>query len=176
MNLPLEINKAFDGMIDTLSSINDNEIDTIPFDNSWTAGQVAEHIIKSAGNIPQFFSENVELIERPMGEKEDEIKEVFLDYSIKMESPDFIVPSSGKHNNNELIDDLKKLKKEAVDAAEKMDLAWTCKSFEFPGWGFLTRYEWLVFIACHVQRHTHQLKNVKQALNEKLSHFNTSEK
>jgi hypothetical protein len=39
-----------------------------------------------------------------------------------------------------------------------------CMEFDFPGFGHLTRYEWLKFIVFHTQRHIHQLKQIKNAL------------
>ena len=43
-NLALEIEQSVDNFIDTLSKFNDEQVNTIPFAGSWTAGQVADHL------------------------------------------------------------------------------------------------------------------------------------
>jgi hypothetical protein len=165
MELRNEIEKSFSTCITVLSSFENDQLNVVPAEGSWTAGQVTEHILKSAGNLPEFFSHAIEPTSRAINEKEEEIKKLFLDFSIKMQSPEFIRPSvSIQYRKKELLEDLERLKTQALDAAETQDLSYTCKSFEFPGWGFLTKWEWLVFMVCHVKRHTHQLENIKNEL------------
>ncbi len=42
-----EIDSVLTNMIKTLSLFTEEEINTIPFEGSWTPGQVAQHIILS---------------------------------------------------------------------------------------------------------------------------------
>ncbi|MBE7179216.1 MAG: DinB family protein, partial [Mucilaginibacter polytrichastri] len=49
---------------------------------------------------------------------------------------------------------------DVIATARDMDLSMLCLGFDFPGLGFLTRYEWLYFNIYHTQRHIRQLRNI----------------
>jgi DinB superfamily len=148
------------------SSFTQQQIDKIPFAGSWTAGQVTEHIIKSIGNLPEFFNSNtVPTYDRPFDAHVSTLLHIFLDFNTKMQSPEFILPQATHHDKETMLESFSSLKEQMINAAETLDTTLTCKSFEMPGIGFLTRYEWLHFFMVHTQRHTHQLKNIYKALN-----------
>ena len=84
----------------------------------------------------------------------------FLNMEIKMQAPDFIIPEEKLYDRNELLKELEvnKLYLTRIINCKPLDEA--CMDFEFPTFGFLTRYEWIQFILFHVQRHTIQLQNI----------------
>lgn len=148
------------------SSFTQQQIDVIPFEGSWTAGQVAEHIIKSIGNMTEFFNSNTAPTnDRPFDAHVATLQNIFLDFNTKMKSPEFILPEATEHDKTEILESFSNLKTEMTTAAETLDLTLTCKNFEMPGIGFLTRFEWLNFFVVHTQRHTHQLKKIYESLN-----------
>lgn len=162
--LKSESGKTFSGLYQALDPMTDQMINTIPFEGSWTAGQVIEHIIKSASGLPEVCSGPVENTSRPKDEKIEAIKKLFLDFSIKFDAPDFIVPGNGPHTKAELSATLENIEKEINQIAATQDLSPECQMFELPGFGKLTRYELLNFVLIHAQRHTHQLENIARHL------------
>jgi len=162
-----DISQAMDDLASTFSSFEQHQLDKVPFEGSWTAGQVAEHIIKSISNLPEFFSTNTEpTADRSPDKNVAQIRNLFLDFSTKMQSPDFIVPTAAHHDKAEILQSFNTLKTQMINAASTLDLSFTCKSFEMPVLGFLTRIEWLNFFVVHTMRHTHQLKNIYKKLND----------
>ncbi len=142
---------------DVLSSFTTEQLNTVPFEGSWTAAQVAEHIEKSVH--PGILYGNVEN-RAPQEDKLKGIREVFLNYDIKMKSPDFILPSDKSHTKEELLADVDSRWEQLKEAAQTLDLSATCVDFEIPGIGYLTRYELIGFYVVHTTRHLHQLKNI----------------
>jgi len=81
------------------------------------------------------------------------LRKQFLNFDIKMQSPDFIIPSDGPHNKEEVINKLQGIWEDIAEAAATLDLTKTCMDFELPGAGHLTRLEWLNFMVVHTKRH-----------------------
>lgn len=163
-----EIRSTFGALVEVLGAFTEKELDQIPYEGSWTAGQVAEHIVKFLGNVEGFLNKDVApTIDRPYDAKCGVLRKIFLDFSLKMKSPDFILPESAVHDKETIIRKIPTLEQQLLDAVENMDLTLTCQSFELPNMGFLTRMEWLTFFVVHTQRHIHQLRNISKALQGK---------
>ncbi len=166
--LTTEINETFDDLLKTFAQFKDGQIDVVPFKDNWTAGQVAEHIEKSLGNITAFLNKQAEpTTDRPFDANVAQIRKLFLDFSTRLQSPDFILPLESKHDKAALLAAFETFKTQLLDAVATLDLSLTCKSFGLPAMGFLTRMEWINFFIVHTKRHTHQLKNICTALKEK---------
>lgn len=153
------INKTFNDIAATLKGIENSLIDTIPFEGSWSIGQVAEHLIKAGTGIDTFM-ETGETTQRPPDQMIPRLKSVFLDLSIKMETPDFIKPTATQHEKEALIAGLEAIRNGLIHAVETMDLTQTCTLGELPTYGFMTRLEWAWFVVFHTTRHTNQMKNI----------------
>lgn len=162
MNEPLiqEIKKTFAELIHVFSKISTHHIDVIPFEGSWTAGQVAEHIVKAVSGMPGLLNAQVEPVNRPYDEQVSGLKKVFLDFSVKMKSPEFIVPTETKHDQADLLKTFLQLEEEMEAAATTLGLTLLCKATKFPGGDYLTRFEWISFALVHTQRHIHQLQRI----------------
>ena len=159
------IKQTMEELQKVFSSFTQQQVDVVPFKESWTAGQVAEHIIKAIGNVPEFLNSNtVPTNERPFDGNVAMLEHIFLDFSTKMQSPPFILPEATQHDKEAILEQFSNLKTQMITAAETLDLTLTCKSFEMPGLGFLTRFEWLNFFVVHTKRHTHQLEKIYAAL------------
>lgn len=150
-----------------LSSFDEKQINEVPFAGSWTAGQVAEHVLKSVSGTLQNVNSDVQPTERNPVEHAEQLKTIFLNFNIKFSSPDFILPSDEPKDKRSLISSLAQSIKGLEHAAKTEDLSATCTAFEMPNMGQLTRIEWLSFADAHTKRHIHQLKNIKLALNNK---------
>jgi hypothetical protein len=128
--------------------------------DSWTAGQVADHIHLSSSGIAQVLKGPSVLTFREPDEKVRKLKDIFLDFSTKMQSPDFIQPSKGPHSKEQLGNTLANEFATLLKAAETLALSETCLGFQLPQMGSFTRIEWIAFVNYHTQRHIQQLKNI----------------
>jgi hypothetical protein len=148
----------------TLSLFSHEEFNKIPFEGSWTAGQVAEHLFKSESNIPNVLKGNSEKTERDPLQHVDTIRRVFLDYTIKMQSPEFILPSDSEKNPDIFIKGFQETRKELKTLVKALDLNKTFTNFSFPQLGTLTGWELFCFAVCHSKRHIRQMKIIAEKL------------
>ncbi|PSK92117.1 DinB family protein [Taibaiella chishuiensis] len=162
--LQSETEKTFKGLYHALAPLSEQQVNTVPFAGSWTAGQVTEHIIKSAGGLNHVCGGPGIAVDRAQDEKVKAIRDLFLDFSVKFQAPDFIVPCNGPHNKEELLTSLRQVEQEIGQLAATTDLSPECALFELPGFGKLTKFELLSFVLIHAQRHTRQLENISRHL------------
>lgn len=155
-----EILETKQDLMDSIYSFSESNIDKVPFKDSWTAGQVLEHIDKAIG--PGILYGKTQKVNREPGEKVQQIKAVFLDFDSKMKSPDFILPTEEKHSRQALLESLTRKLDALFTATETLDMNEECLDFEVPGFGKFTRLEWIWFYLVHTQRHVQQLKNISK--------------
>lgn len=164
MELAEELKQAGDALLNVLSEFYQAEFDVVPFEGSWTAGQVTEHIYKADSGMLSAIKGTVTQTERAPDTHVKMLREAFLNFDVKMKSPDFILPSEGPHSRDELMNGLRSTFDKLAPIAAAEDLNLLCTDFEVPTLGHLTRLELLNFVSVHTQRHTHQLRNILQAL------------
>jgi hypothetical protein len=148
----------FQGLI---SSFDEMQINTVPFEGSWTPGQVAQHIIMASSGFGKVLNGPAIETQRAPDELQGRIKQDFLNFGIKMKSPDFILPRLKDYDKQRLLNALEGIKDDVVKSATDLDLTQTCMAFELPVYGKLTRFEAVYFLIYHTQRHAHQLKKIK---------------
>ena len=159
-----ELTHVTDELMHVLTTLSEEQLNTVPFAGSWTPGQLGDHLFKSYG-LFSVLKGKTEETTRPVDEKISPVKDVFLNFDIKMQSPDFIVPGTGYFDKTILLTGLNKRIngiKEFIQSKE--DLTLTCLDFELPNAGTLTRTEWIQFMTVHTVRHVHQLKKIVSAL------------
>lgn len=154
--------ETFKKLNEALSLFSESELNLVPYQGSWTAGQVVQHIILACSGYPELFAGKTEKTIRKPDEKVKDIETLFLNFNIKMDSPVFLKPEKKEYNKNALNLELLKIESELLDSAEKYDLTLTILDFELPGSGKFTIYEWINFAIIHTQRHTHQLNTIFQ--------------
>ena len=155
-------------LLHVISSFTQQQLNMVPFEGSWTPAQVADHIIKSQLGFTDLFCGRTIPANRRADEKNEAIGKVFLDYTIKMQAPEFILPSKEPQDKNTLMDSVKNKSIEIIDAVQNLDPTEICLDFELPGFGKFTRLEWIYFIMYHAQRHTHQLENIYKKMNNQV--------
>lgn len=153
-------------LLDALSVFNDGNFNTIPFEGSWTAGQVAEHVFKSEGRLPGLLLGHTAPADRDPAGNVAQIRKVFLDFSTKLQSPAFILPSEDAKDRTEMIGMLERNREEMGRIIREDDLTLICEDDPFPGVGCFTRLEWVCFMNCHALRHAHQLNHIHQVLRD----------
>lgn len=161
-NLKEQLEQTKQALIKTISSIDKRKTDIIPFEGSWTAGQVLEHISKSIN--PGILSGTAKEPGRPADEQVHLIKSIFLDFDKKFVAPDFITPAAPVHDTDALLEKITGKFDKLIAAADTMNLSEECLGFVVPGFGHFTRLEWIVFYMVHTQRHIQQLRNIAEKL------------
>ncbi|MEO6404845.1 MAG: DinB family protein [Ferruginibacter sp.] len=161
-----DMEMAIDDFLKTLSFFDASQINQVYFDDRWTAAQVADHVLKSLENIPRVLSGESIISDRDVFLHVSTIKSIFLDYTNKMQSPEFILPSNDPLDIKLLSDKLSAVKGELTNVSTNTDLSLLFTGFKFPGMGELSGYEWICFAACHTTRHCRQLKNIYAIVNK----------
>ncbi len=87
--LESDINKTFTVFAEIISSFNKDQFNLIPFEGSWTAGEVAEHIILSVSGFEKTMNGPVAETGRAPDALNEKIKAIFLDFTTKMKSAGF---------------------------------------------------------------------------------------
>ncbi len=144
-------------LIDLINSADSVKINSVPFRDSWTAAQLAAHVTKSNKAIVQAMGMEGKKAQRDADERIEELKSMFLNYKIKFQSPDFIMPTAQNYEKNLLVADLKTSIERFKTAARSVDLS---EIINLPAFGEITKLELAWFVLYHTQRHIHQLKKI----------------
>lgn len=159
-----ESQEALKSLMATIKLFDDQTYNEIPFEGSWTPGQVVEHTVLSAEGFTQLIQAETRPTERAADELEPQLKSILLNFELKMHSPDFIYPEMKDYDSESQLERIKKVSDELKHALAALNLSPTCVGFELPGLGFVTRYEAAYFVVYHTQRHTHQLQEIGKYL------------
>jgi len=168
------LDEASSELLQMVSLADSTTLNTIPPDsnlvkNSWTAAQLATHVTKSNKAIAQALNMEGKEAERNPAGRVPELKKMFLDFTIKFDSPEFIRPKQGTYQKEALIDELKKSIEQLKELHGKINLS---EIISLPAFGEITKLELLHFVWYHTQRHIHQLGNIFQALKSNKIHKN----
>lgn len=154
-----EVSSELVNLISSTDSMTINFIsrDTHQVKNSWTPAQLISHVTKSNNAIRQALNMEGKTAERNPGERVPELKKMFLDFTVKFSSPEFITPKAGSYEKDALISDLKKSIEQLKESRGRINLS---EIITLPEFGEITKLELLHFVLYHTQRHIHQLKNI----------------
>ena len=165
-NLTGELLTTKNNLLTALDSFSNENINTVPFEGSWTGGQVARHVLKSASGVSEALNGPAKTADRDPGQHLKLLGDIFLNFDIKMKSPDFVLPDDEPKDKGALIQLLEKTFNNIIKVAESEDLDMICTTFEMPNLGRLSKKEFIWFTIVHTQRHIHQLKNILNHLNQ----------
>lgn len=155
-------------MLRLLDSFDGQTIKMVPYEGSWTAAQVGDHLLKSYNLILRAIYGKVEKTSRDPESNVDQIKNIFLDFNVKFKSPEMIRPSDQPAEREQLLSELISSIGKLKEASDVMDLSMTALDADMPGLGKLTGTEWLYFFVYHTQRHIHQLEKISGMINKSL--------
>lgn len=155
------LEKSFRNFFLLINEFDNEKLNTIPFKGSWTAAQVSEHVTKSNRSIAKALLLKGAIINRNPFGRVQELKNVFLDFSTKLQSPDFILPGEGQYEQKAMTDKLLESMRKIKEAANQTELL---EMINHPAFGDITKFEILHFVLYHTQRHTHQLKKILAAI------------
>ncbi len=154
-----------DGTFNTVAGDNDVPANE---DKNWTPAQVGRHIEKSITGFTGMLENDTVATDRDPSEKLEIIARDFLNFDTKMSSPAFLVPENKVFDQERLTMNLHQLFDDIMAAGARLDLTQVCRTFELPGYGPMTRLEWIFFVYCHTSRHTYQLKGMRAYFNERI--------
>jgi uncharacterized damage-inducible protein DinB len=158
---------SVDKLIQTIAAFPAEKFNSVPFEGSWTAAQVADHILISVSGITDLLYTDAKPTSRRPDENVKTIGDMFLDFTTKMKSPGFVLPRNEPLDKKEMIKAWEDAKAKLLESISELDLSATLTAFELPGSGKFTRTEWVWFAIYHTQRHTHQLKNIHEIVTNK---------
>lgn len=144
-------------LLQLVSSFTEEAMEERRVAGSWTPAQICEHIIKSNNSIAHALSAKTEITEREPDLRVPEVKELFLDFTKKFQSPPFVIPTRVDYKKEMIIEDLQKSIKEFRELANTVNLY---ETGDIPGFGVLTKLELVYFNVYHTQRHIKQLENL----------------
>ena len=159
-----QLDAALTETLQLLSSLNEEKINKIPSEGSWTAAQVAQHLYKSIKGMDELLYTPSQQADRNPEEKAQWLKDIFLNYENKMKSPDFILPEDKYYNQSELKDSLESAKDKMTEAAKNSKLEEMAPLPEGHPLNGITKLETLYFVTYHTIRHNHQMKNIREQL------------
>lgn len=144
-------------LMQVLNKFNGLNINTVPFEGSWTAAQVVDHITRSNMSIARAFTLKGAMINRDPAERVQELKEIFLNFNITFQSPDFILPTQATYEKKMLIALLDRSVDKIREVSCQADLS---EMINHPAFGDITKFEILHFVLFHTLRHIHQLEKI----------------
>lgn len=163
-DLLYDFNYTTNGLINLLVSIPGEKFNNVPYADSWTPAQLAEHMVLSFHGFVFLLNGPDKSTERDAGALIEKIRNIFLDFSVKLTAPDMVKPRIQTGSKDKLIADIQQQTQAIATAIQTLDLTKTCTTFDIPKLGYLTRLEAVHFVIAHTSRHIHQLIKIRQAL------------
>jgi hypothetical protein len=155
------IDETVSKLLQLATSLDDSKINVVPYKDSWTAGQLMEHVTKSTEAMVKAMATESKPADRDPAERIPELRKIFLDFSHKLKSPDFIVPGNGPFEKRTIIDELSQSFDEFGKNAKVAQLHQLIEGFPL---GPITKLEILHFVLYHTQRHLNQMERIVGAL------------
>ena len=162
--LPVLIGATAQDMLNTFARTPVDDLNRVPFDGSWTAGQLAEHIRLSLSSGISLMNGKTQATDRAPDKHVQDVKDLFLNFDLKFKSAPIITPEDKDYDKEALTGELRNRFNDLINLAQTKDLTDTCLTAEFYGIGYLTGLEWAYQQVYHTQRHIQQLKNIQAGL------------
>ncbi|MEO6254924.1 MAG: DinB family protein [Ferruginibacter sp.] len=137
------IDKTISQLAGLMSSLDETQVNTVPYEDSWTAGQLFSHVTKSINGMGGVMLKESAPAERDQGERIEGLKRAFLDFSTKMKSPDFIIPDEGPFQKDTSIQALTTAFEKMKESTTKANLNELLTGLPL---GEITKWELLHFV------------------------------
>jgi hypothetical protein len=152
---------AVSQLTDLMLAVDDDKVNTIPYEGSWTAPQLLRHVTKSINGMTKAMHMDAKPVERNPGERIEQLKKIFLDFSKKLTQPEFIVPEERIYEKQSSIEELNRSFTQFKESAKSTNLNDMIEGLPL---GPITKLEIIHFVLYHTQRHLNQMKNICEAL------------
>ena len=167
MDLVKEYQTNTESFINFIENISDDLFNKKPNEDTWSAAENVEHIIRSEFGTARLFNASTKKEpSRDTKSKLEEIKTRFTDRSDKFQAFGVVLPTEGKKTKEELIEKFLRSREEVTKLIQEQDLDEVCMRFEHPLFGHMTRREWIHFNMVHTNRHKDQIEDLLVSLNK----------
>ncbi len=160
-----EIDDTVSELVEVMTSLDEDEVNMIPYKDGWTAGQLFQHITKSTERLSGAMEKEGVAADRDPFEQVNDLKKTFLDFSAKMKSPGFVVPEDDTYVKIDAIKKMGGAFQRLKESIKDKDLSVVVKGSSL---GDATKWELLHFVLYHTQRHLHQMKKIHEALRNRI--------
>jgi hypothetical protein len=161
-DIVLQVQESNKQLFSLLDTFDEKKLNKVPYIDSWTAAQVANHLVKSDRFLLHLLTGPTRETNRSADANIQQLADTFLDFDTRLMSPIMIIPDERTFTKHEVLTDLKTARTNILDAAGKVDLGLTT-TIESP-LGESTMLEILHFHLYHTKRHLHQLEKIQLAL------------
>jgi hypothetical protein len=158
------LNVSTKHLSETIDVFNDTNFNQVPFEGSWTAAQVSEHVLKSLDRINQMVLAPTRYTTRNPEQFVIALREMMENFSMKAKSASNLLPGSDPVTKTDIQNRLQQRRDGLFCSIRDLDLSETCIGFEFPGIGHLTRFELISFGDFNMLRHIQQIKNIHKTV------------
>lgn len=154
------LKNTFSALEKAIQCFDESSFNSKPKGNSWSPAMITQHLILAGTDIDKVLLGTTKASQGEADGKVETIKNIFLNFDEKYNSPPFIEPADQNYSQQLQLQKLRAIGNSVAILLADLDLSLTCSDFEFPGMGYLTRFELISFVIFHTQRHTYQLKNM----------------
>ena len=153
-----DIEQSALGLRQVLGGFSSEQFNYKSSDQSWSPGQLAEHILLYDILINRILKGEFKKAERPADEMIESIGKYFGDLEKTIPLSAIVMPSDTLKDRAALTEKINLQRQQFVWVVKTMDLSPICLSFAHPELGELTRLEWIYFGIAHTSRCTAQLR------------------
>mgnify|MGYP000698024439 CR=1 FL=1 len=162
MDIKKRLNNNTLKLVDAISGIPGSDFNRKPDADSWSIADVVEHLYRSEFGIPKVLQGKTKKAKnRDSDAIIENLKNKLLDTETKVKASDAISPKEAEKNREEWILKFKENRDKILNILEndpEMDAI--CLAFEHPIFGYLTKYEWVLFNIYHTERHIKQIERI----------------
>ncbi|MBT30720.1 MAG: hypothetical protein CMO01_13755 [Thalassobius sp.] len=163
-----KFNQTIDYWIDELDKFTIEQLLLKPDSNSWSLGQVYEHLIEDSNwynSQIKFSLESDTFADKEISAKAKELlkRGAFENIKIKGDAEN-AAKVKQPISVSQLKSDMEKLKKETNNLWLEMQNDSVIGKSEHPGFGYFNCYEWLAFSEIHMRHHMRQKENLERFL------------
>ncbi len=162
-----DLKKSTRELLTTISNFPEEYFNTHAKEGRWTAGQIAEHLIKVETGTVHFFTGETEPTDRDPLQKISKVKERLLNDDLRMNANEPIIPDDKPKDKESVLKKLQDIRQRLISLVEIEDLTELISSFAHPLFGPMTRVEWIYFNILHSRRHIRQSRDLEKIFSEK---------
>ena len=156
-----EVESTAAGLLNLVGAVEESKFNTVPYEGSWTAGQLVRHVSKSTVSIAKALNKRGQLAQRNAGEKIALLRDTFLNFSNKFQAPEFIIPEERTYDKQATIEELGHAFEQFKTNASSADVNEIVEGLPM---GTVTKLELIHFVIYHTKRHIHQLEKISKAI------------
>lgn len=159
------LRESTDQLISVINEIPEEKFNIKPEENSWSIGQVCEHLWLVENSVNQVMRLKTKTADERDPTKQIElIKTSFQNFEKKFNAFGPIIPSEHTKDKADLTEKLQTSRAILIEIIETNDLGEICLSFKHALFGELSRAEWVYFNLYHSERHLNQIEKIRSSL------------